>query len=218
MRGSHRSFRSPPSEARRLVPHGAVSQPWRGWGPRFALELAESAGADLVLANDPDADRLAVAVPNGDGQFVQLSGNQVGVLLGHYLLTRGAHQGARAVVSTIVSSPMLGHIARDLGAHYEETLTGFKWIADRAARLGEEGVRFVLGYEEALGYCVGDLVRDKDGVSAAVLFAELAAACAGRGESVMQALHQPYRQYGLFVSDQKSLTLEGTSGARRVGS
>jgi len=182
----------------------------------LALAHARRTGADLVLANDPDADRLAVAVKDERGAFVQLSGNQVGVLLGHYVLTHDPRGDARAVITTIVSSPMLGEMARELGVHYEETLTGFKWIATRAMELEAQGTRFVFGYEEALGYSVGDLVRDKDGVSAAVLFAELAAVCRAEGTSVLAYLADLYRRFGFFASAQQNLVLEGTSGAAKI--
>ncbi len=135
----------------------------------LAIGLAQEDKADLVLANDPDADRLAVAVKDGRGELVQLTGNQVGVLLGYYILTEDHRPGERAVISTIVSSPMLAEIAHNLGVHYEETLTGFKWIATRTEELEREGKRVVFGYEEALGYAPFDLVRDKDGLSSAVL-------------------------------------------------
>jgi len=187
---------------------------------RGALDLAilhaRRTGADLVLANDPDADRLGVAVKDGDGGFVQLSGNQVGVLLGHYVISQDPQRDARAVITTIVSSPMLGEMARELGVHYEETFTGFKWIATRAIELEKEGVRFVFGYEEALGYSVGDLVRDKDGVSAAVLFAELAAVCRAQGTSVLAYLADLYRRFGYYASAQRSVVLEGTVGAAKI--
>jgi phosphomannomutase len=182
----------------------------------LALALARDRNADLVLANDPDADRLAVAVKNEGGQFVQLSGNQVGVLLGYYLLTEDRRKGERAVISTIVSSPMLGEIARHLGVHYEETLTGFKWIATRAIELEKQGQRFVFGYEEALGYTAFDLVRDKDGISAAVLFAELAAVCKERGTTVLEHLATLYRRFGFHASAQRSITAKGTEGVARI--
>jgi phosphomannomutase len=139
-------------------------------------------------------------------------------LLGHYVLTQDARRDARAVITTIVSSPMLGEMARELGVHYEETLTGFKWIATRAMELEAQGTRFVFGYEEALGYSVGDLVRDKDGVSAAVLFAELAAVCRAEGTSVLAYLADLYRRFGFFASAQRNLVLEGTSGAAKIAS
>ncbi|HEY3595575.1 MAG TPA: phospho-sugar mutase, partial [Polyangiaceae bacterium] len=179
----------------------------------LALAHARERGADLVIAHDPDADRLAIAVPDGGAGHVQLTGNQVGVLLGHYLLTRRSDARPRAAIATIVSSPMLGAIARSLGAHYEETLTGFKWIAARAIALDREGIALALGYEEALGYAVGDLVRDKDGIGAGLIFAELAADCRARGTTVLAYLEQLYRQYGLFASAQRTIALIGGSGA-----
>jgi phosphomannomutase len=182
----------------------------------LAIAHARRTGADLVLANDPDADRLAVAVKDEKGVFVQLSGNQVGVLLGHYVITQDPRRDARAVITTIVSSPMLGEMARELGVHYEETLTGFKWIATRAMELEMLGTRFVFGYEEALGYSVGDLVRDKDGVSAAVLFAELAAVCRAQGTSVLAYLADLHRRFGYFASAQRNIVLEGTAGAAKI--
>ena len=182
----------------------------------LALAHARRTGADLVLANDPDADRLAAAVKDEAGNFVQLSGNQVGVLLGHYLLTHDPGRDARAVITTIVSSPMLGRMAHELGVHYEEKLTGFKWISTRAIELKEQGTRFVFGYEEALGYSVGDLVRDKDGISAAVLFAELSAVCRAQGTSVLAYLAELYRRFGYYASVQKNLVLEGTAGAAQI--
>jgi len=183
----------------------------------LAMQLAEREAADLVLANDPDADRLAVAVPDERGKFVQLTGNQVGALLGHDLLAVSAPPHVpRFVVSTIVSSPMLAEIARALGVRYEETLTGFKWIVARAIEQERHGSRFVFGYEEALGYTVGDLVRDKDGVSAAVLFARLAAACKARGTTVLGYLDELYRLYGLHVSLQRNATMAGGGGGERA--
>jgi phosphomannomutase len=182
----------------------------------LVLALAREIKADLVLANDPDADRLAVAVPRGDGSYAQLSGNEVGCLLAHYLLSEGDAGGERAVLSSIVSSPMLGAIARAHGAYWEETLTGFKWIANRAMELEASGRRVVMGYEEALGYTIGDVVRDKDGVSAALVFADLAAWCRERGTSVLGELDTMARRYGLYLSRQVSVTMKGQDGAAKI--
>jgi phosphomannomutase len=186
----------------------------------LSFALARARKADLVIANDPDADRLAVALPLASSPtgYVQLTGNQVGALLGHYMLTRGLADEDKAaegslVIASIVSSPMLSGIAAALGAHYDETLTGFKWIANRAMELKKEkGWRFVFGFEEALGYTVGELVRDKDGISAAVLFAELAAVLRSRGTTVLAHLDGLYRRYGLFVSSQVNITRKGVEG------
>ncbi|HSO37130.1 MAG TPA: phospho-sugar mutase, partial [Labilithrix sp.] len=177
----------------------------------LSFALARARKADLVVANDPDADRLAIALPSAESAtgYVQLTGNQVGALLGHYLLTGGLAHSDRAVrpdgaeplvIASIVSSPMLGVMAGELGAHYEEVLTGFKWIANRALALkAEKGWRFVFGFKETLGYTVGELVHDKDGVSAAVLFAELTAVLRAQNTTVLAHLEGLYRRYGLFV-------------------
>ena len=179
----------------------------------LAFALARREGAELVIANDPDVDRLAVAVRAPGGDFIQLTGNEVGVLLGHYLLTEGGGGSERLVLASCVSSPMLGTIAKKLGVRYEETLTGFKWIANRAMELERTtGARFVFGYEEALGYTVGPLVRDKDGIGAAVLLAELAAVRKAEGKTLLDELDALARRYGLFLSGQRSFTFPGASG------
>jgi phosphomannomutase len=190
-----------------------------------ALDLsyacANKHGVDLVIANDPDVDRLAVAVRGPSGSFVQLTGNQVGALLGHYLLTEGKAEtqtGDRLVLASLVSSPMLGAMARELGVRYEETLTGFKWIANRAMELEQsEGKRFIFGFEEALGYTVGTVVRDKDGISAALIVAELAAVRRAEGKTLLDELTTLARRFGLFVSGQKSITLPGSEGVAQIG-
>jgi phosphomannomutase len=180
-----------------------------------ALALAREVGADLVLANDPDADRLAVALRESDGALRTLSGNEVGILLGHYVLTRSAPMAERPlVVTTIVSSPQLGVMARELGALYEETLTGFKWIANRALkRERSAGARFLFGYEEALGYTLGSVVRDKDGIGAALAFADLAGWCRSAGLTVRDYLGRIQRAHGLYLAAQRSVTLAGAQGA-----
>ena len=160
----------------------------------LAMSVAVKAGADLVIANDPDADRLAVAVPTSNG-WRMLRGDELGTLLGHHLLSSGT-RGVFA--TTIVSSSLLGRMARDFGVDYEETLTGFKWIG-RVPGL-------TYGYEEALGYCVApQLVRDKDGISALLLVAEIAAGLKARGSSLLERLDQIASRYGLHATDQLSV-------------
>ncbi len=154
----------------------------------LALADARRLDADLVIANDPDGDRLAVAVPDpaAPGGWRPLTGDQVGALLGAYLLDRTAtwpEPGRRLVATTVVSSTMLSKIAAAAGARYAETLTGFKWIV-RAGE-GTPGSRFVFGYEEALGYSVGDVVRDKDGISAALALLALATDAHQTGQSLL---------------------------------
>jgi phosphomannomutase len=182
----------------------------------LAVALASRVGADLILANDPDADRLAVCVPR-EGGWAPLTGNQVGQLLADFLLEHGGPGPTPLVVNSIVSSPMLASIAAAYGARYEATLTGFKWIANAALDLeAAEGIRFIFGYEEALGYTVGPVVRDKDGISAALFFAELAAHCRAVGESVSDRLHRLYRRHGLWVSVQHSVVRAGREGAAEI--
>jgi phosphomannomutase len=183
----------------------------------LAIALATDERADLVLANDPDADRLAVCVPTAAGRFVQLTGNQVGVLLAEFVLERAAKAPRPLVVSSIVSSPMLAVVAARHGARYEATMTGFKWICSAALHLErEEGVRFELGYEEAIGYCIGHAVRDKDGISAGLVFAELAAECRANGLSVLERLERLHRRAGLWVSVQHSVVRRGLAGATEI--
>ncbi|MEZ4364201.1 MAG: phospho-sugar mutase [Kofleriaceae bacterium] len=185
------------------------------------LSLAAQVNAQLVLANDPDADRLCVATPDPAGGYRLLSGDQVGALLADYLLATGA-PGPRMVATTVVSSQLLSYLAKEYGAEYRETLTGFKWIANAAldyerasAEAGAPG-RFVMGYEEALGYSVGPLVRDKDGISAAVLAAELTAWNRARGKTLLDHLDEICARVGLFSTEQVSLTLPGQEGLARI--
>ncbi|MDV2977622.1 UNVERIFIED_CONTAM: phospho-sugar mutase [Actinomycetes bacterium ARC8] len=176
----------------------------------LALESAERLGADIVIANDPDADRAAVAAKDPDtGAWRVLRGDEVGALLGAHVAARiaagratddgGTEEGAQGVfANSIVSSRLLARIATAAGYAHQETLTGFKWIS-RVPGL-------VYGYEEALGYCVApDLVRDKDGISAALLIAELAAAAKADGRTVFDTLDELYLQHGLHASDQLSI-------------
>lgn len=182
----------------------------------LAHDLASSVDADLVLANDPDADRLAVSLPDGAGGWRPLTGNQIGVLLADWLL---GHRTVAdpIVVNSIVSSPMLAAIAASYDAGYARTLTGFKWIWNAALDLEEAGKgEFVFGYEEALGYSVGQTARDKDGISAALAFAVLTAGDAQDGASVWERLEALYRRHGLWVSTQKSLVRLGTEGAEEL--
>jgi phosphomannomutase len=181
-----------------------------------ALELAGDVGADLVIANDPDGDRLAVAVPDRAGGHRPLSGNQIGVLLADHLLA-GSDADRKLVVSSIVSTPMVAAVAAAYGARAEVSLTGFKWIWGAGRELeANEGYTFVYGFEEALGSSVGNVVRDKDGIGAAVAFADLARTLAGTGRSVLDRLDELAREHGLWVSHQLSITRPGLQGAQEI--
>lgn len=178
----------------------------------LALDLARSEEADLLLANDPDADRLAVIVP-WLGGWRPLSGNEIGVLLGDYVLRNDPAPKEAILSSSIVSSPMLAQIAHRYGARHSETLTGFKWIVRAGLALqAETGGRFVFGYEEALGYTIGSTVRDKDGLSAAVMFTDLVADLRDEGRTIMDRLHDLWREHGLWVSGQISIASTGPEG------
>lgn len=165
------------------------------------LELAAATGAQLAIALDPDADRCALGVPDGGGRWRMLTGDEVGALLGEHLL--GTHTWSDPLVaSTVVSSSLLAEIAAAHGARHAETLTGFKWIM-RAG--GPAETRLVYGYEEAIGYCVDpEAVRDKDGISAAVVAADLAATRAENGSSLLEALDELALRHG--VHSTRSLT------------
>jgi phosphomannomutase len=179
-------------------------------------ELAMAIDADLVIANDPDTDRLAVSIPEPGSGYRQLTGNQIGVLLADYLLAGGGTDRP-LVLNSIVSSPMLASIADEYGAGYDRTLTGFKWIWNAALDLEAAGRGdYVFGYEEALGYSVGRTVRDKDGISAAVAFASLVAAAKAHAETVWDRLADLYRRHGLWVSTQKSIVRPGAEGADEI--
>lgn len=175
-----------------------------------ALELAEQTGPDLVVANDPDADRCAVAVP-GPGGWRMLRGDEVGALLGSYVLERGVAQDSPDAVfaNSIVSSRLLAAMCRAAGVRHEETLTGFKWIGR------VPGLRY--GYEEALGYCVDPgHVRDKDGVSAALLVAELAATLKQQGRTLVDRLDDLARAHGVHATDSFSVRVEDLSLIGRI--
>jgi phosphomannomutase len=181
----------------------------------LALAQAREDAADLVLANDPDGDRLAVAAPDpaAPGGWRVLTGDQVGALVGSYLLERTAAEpeaGRRLVVTTVVSSTLLSKIAAAAGARYAETLTGFKWIV----RAGQNvpGSRFLLGYEEALGYAVGDVVRDKDGISAALALLSLAVTARAAGQSLLDRWDALEARYGIHLTAQVTLHAPSPAG------
>ncbi len=181
----------------------------------MAHELASSIDADLVLANDPDTDRLAVSVPDPGGIWRPLTGNQIGSLLAEFLLSH--RDGPGTTVNSIVSSPLLGTIAGRHGVRSARTLTGFKWIWNAALDLEAEGQgSLVLGYEEALGYSIGTTVRDKDGISAALAFSVMAAEAAADGKTVLDLLGELYSAYGVCVSAQVSIRMEGPHGPAQI--
>ncbi|WP_275724593.1 phospho-sugar mutase [Vibrio furnissii] len=173
----------------------------------MVIALADSIDAELACANDPDADRFAVAVRKPDGHYQMLTGDQVGSLFGHYLLSK-TNASKQLVGNTIVSSSLLGKIAAAHGAKYYQTLTGFKWLTNIAMQQQSEQHQFLFAYEEALGYTVGHSVWDKDGLSAMVAFAQLAAELYDQGKTIWDQLEAIYRQHGLYVTAQRSIALD----------
>ena len=179
------------------------------------LRLASDTGADVALAHDPDADRLGVAVPDG-GRWRLLTGDETGCLLAEHLLRRSAPgNGAelrrpRLVINTVVSSRLLPRIAAGHGADWAETPTGFKWIMQ--ARSQRPGHELVLGYEDALGYAVGEAVRDKDGIGAALAMAELVACLKAEGRTLPDLLDELHRRHGVHATGQRSVRFEAAPG------
>ncbi|ENM8344249.1 TPA: phospho-sugar mutase [Vibrio cholerae] len=176
----------------------------------MVMALAKKVGAQLACANDPDADRFAVAARKADGEYQMLTGDQVGSLFGHYLLSQ-TDARRQLVGNTIVSSSLLSKIAAAHGARYYQTLTGFKWLTNVAMQEQTEQHQFLFAYEEALGYTIGSTVWDKDGLSALVAFAQLAAELNAQGKTVWDQLEALYRQHGLHVNAQRSIALAPNS-------
>lgn len=185
----------------------------------LAINLAENLQADLVMATDPDADRVGIAVRNHKNEMVLLNGNQTAALLFYYILTRwkelGKINGNEFVVSTIVTTKLLSKIVASFGIEYFECLTGFKFIAD-VIRQNEGKKQYIVGGEESYGYLIGDFVRDKDAVSACALIAETAAWMVDKGKSLFDLLIEIYQKYGFYKEGLISVTRKGKSGAEEI--
>ena len=185
----------------------------------LALKKAKEIDADLVLATDPDADRVGIAVKNTDNEWVLLNGNQTGSLLINYLLNgweeKGKLDGNQFIVKTIVTSNLIAAIADKKNVTYYNTLTGFKYIGQLMTEL--EGKKyFIGGGEESYGYLIGDLVRDKDAIVSAAFIAEMTAYYKDKGKSLYEALLDMYVEYGLYKEDLVSLTKKGKTGAEEI--
>ncbi|MEZ9011924.1 phospho-sugar mutase [Vibrio splendidus] len=182
----------------------------------LVVNLAKSVGADIACANDPDADRFAVAVRTDDtartddASYKMLTGDQVGVLFAHYLLSK-PHTKNQLVGNSIVSSTLLEKVAQSHGATYFQTLTGFKWLANIGMQLEDEQNEFLFAYEEALGYTIGTQVRDKDGLSAIVVFAQLVEELKSQGRTVWDLLAQISFEHSVHTNAQRSIALDPDS-------
>ena len=185
------------------------------------IELCETVQPDLLLATDPDCDRVGIAVKNG-GEYVLLSGNEVGVLLLDFICKvrrqAGTMPAAPVAVSTIVSTDMADAVAQKYGVEMRRTLTGFKFIGEQIGFLEEQGQRerYVLGFEESYGYLSGAHVRDKDGVNAAMLICQMAQFHKAQGKNLAQAMEELYSEYGCYQNSLHSFTFEGQAGFSRM--
>ena len=186
------------------------------------LELAEKTSADLMLATDPDADRVGIAMKCPDGSYELVTGNEMGVLLLDYICAGRIEQGTMpakpVAVKSIVSTPLANAVAEHYGVELRETLTGFKWIGDQIAQLEAAGEvdRFIFGFEESYGYLAGPYVRDKDAVIGSMLICEMAAYYRSIGSSIKQRLEEIYKEYGRYLNKVDSFEFPGLSGMDKM--
>ena len=189
---------------------------------RLGLELAEKTGADLMLATDPDADRVGIAMKCPDGTYELVSGNEVGVLLLDYIsaarIENGTMPEKAVAVKSIVSTPLADAVAKNYGVELRSVLTGFKWIGDQIANLEATGEvdRFIFGFEESYGYLAGPYVRDKDAIIGSMLICEMAAYYRSIGSSIKQRLEEIYAKYGRYLNKVDSYEFPGLSGMDKM--
>jgi len=187
----------------------------------LAIKYGKEIDADILLGTDPDSDRLGVAVKNAEGEYQVLTGNQTGAIMLHYLLSQKAEKGLLPengiVLKTIVTSEIGRAIAESFGIPTFDTLTGFKFIGEKIKEYEKTGKHtFLFGYEESYGYLIGDFVRDKDAVQAAIFAAEVAAYYKAQGKSLYDALMEIFEKYGYYKEALSSLTLKGKDGAEQI--
>ena len=189
---------------------------------RLGLELAEKTGADLMLATDPDADRVGIAMKCPDGSYELVSGNEMGVLLLDYIcagrIEKGTMPEKPVAVKSIVSTPLADAVAKNYGVELRSVLTGFKWIGDQIAQLEAAGEadRFIFGFEESYGYLAGPYVRDKDAIIGSMLICEMAAYYRSIGSSIKQRLEEIYEKYGRYLNKVDSFEFPGLSGMDKM--
>ena len=189
---------------------------------KLGLELAEKSGADLMLATDPDADRVGIAIRCPDGSYELVSGNEVGVLLLDYIcqgrIEKGTMPANPVAVKSIVSTPLADAVAKSYGVEMRNVLTGFKWIGDQIARLEAAGQvdRFIFGFEESYGYLAGPYVRDKDANIGSKLISEMAAYYRSVGSSIKERLEEIYAKFGRYLNKVDSFEFPGLSGMEKM--
>lgn len=189
----------------------------------LSLDLARKVDADIILATDPDADRMGVGIKNKRGDYDLINGNQIGTMLEHYLLHRLSQNGSlpsdAAIVKTIVTTDLQDVIARSYNCTVDNVLTGFKWIANKMREYESSGEKsFVFGGEESYGYLPVDFVRDKDAISSCYFFAEMADWLSKSGSTLYEFLNAIYLKYGLYLEDLLSMTMKGMDGMGRIRS
>ncbi|MGN0634418.1 MAG: phospho-sugar mutase [Oscillospiraceae bacterium] len=188
----------------------------------YGLKLCETVKPDLLLATDPDADRVGIAVPAPDGSYVLFSGNEVGALLMEYICSERIALGTMperpVAVKTIVTTDIVAKMAKEYGVELREVLTGFKFIGEQIGFLEADGEddRYIFGFEESYGYLAGSYVRDKDAVIASMLICEMAAFYRTKGISLLEAREKMYAKYGNYMHSQESFVCEGASGMQRM--
>ena len=189
---------------------------------RLGLELAKKTEADLMLATDPDADRVGIAMKCPDGSYELVSGNEMGVLLLDYICAGRIEKGTMpknpVAVKSIVSTPLADAVAKNYGVELRSVLTGFKWIGDQIAQLEAAGEvdRFIFGFEESYGYLAGPYVRDKDAIIGSMLICEMAAYYRSIGSSIKQRLEEIYEKYGRYLNKVDSFEFPGLSGMDKM--
>ncbi|WIF96108.1 phospho-sugar mutase [Caminicella sporogenes] len=186
---------------------------------KLAIKLAEKENADIIIGTDPDCDRVGAVVKNKNGEYVVLTGNQTGALLIDYILSSMESIPENGViVKTIVTSELGAVIAKSYGVEVINTLTGFKFIGEKIKEFEQnKDKKFIFGYEESYGYLAGTFVRDKDGVIASMLIAEMAAYYKSKGMTLLDGLKNIYEKYGYYKEDLKSITLKGKEGIEKIG-
>jgi len=188
---------------------------------KMAIECAKKVGADMVIATDPDCDRMGLAVPDENGAFVTLNGNQIGCLLAYLIATSYRNSNlmppSPAIISTIVSTELVRDICDDFSIYETDVLTGFKYIAAKIREFeADKSHNFIYAFEESYGYLADTFVRDKDGVIGSVLALTLLKYGIGAYGSVMKMLHEIYRKYGMYMEFQRSVMLAGAEGAEKI--
>lgn len=181
---------------------------------KMAVDKAKEIGAELVMGTDPDCDRMGCALLDKDKNYIYLTGNQIGSIILHYLITNKKNIKNPFVVKTIVTTELAKSIANANNVKIFDVLTGFKWIADIIER--EKDGNYLFGFEESFGYCINGNVRDKDGVSSCLIFAEILAYCKDNDITLVDYLESIYEKYGYFYEETISITKKGADGAKAI--